>query len=267
MTKKLPPLKLTEQLEFDILEKTKAGLADVLKYVDQLTGLYDYIQIHYTRHSQAHAMSPQQSVLLQAIITCKHQFVLGMLTLLRGHLGDSFSYLRKALEFTLFAASVLEREGTAFKWLNAGHSQDDWDQYHKEFKIHNMTHLNPDRRRQYWTNLADDLPMLNLIIEAYAESSRRLHATVLAAGPEIQNGRLVYYDAYVDYLAYEEPRRLVEPYFFMLWKHLEILEVQSRVLLKRSGIVFDEKQWLAAFDPIEENIFSSLEQWQLSKQA
>lgn len=265
MAKKLPPLHLSEQLEFEILAKTKAGLTDVLVFVQRMTELYDYIQRHYIDHSKSNTLSSEQSVLLQSIITCKHQFVLGMLTLLRGHLGDSFSYLRKALEFTLFAANVLEKPGAAYKWLNAGAGSEAWDSYSKEFKIHNMTHLNPERRRQYWANLADDLPMLNLVIEAYAESSRRLHATVLAAGPEMQDGKLVYYDAYVDYLAYEEPRRLVEPYFFMLWKHLEILEVQSRVLLRRSGIAFDQDRWLLLFDPIEESIFSSLEQWQLSK--
>lgn len=252
-------LLIAQSTEAEVLKKTTAGLGNILVFVENLGGLYQGLQNHYTEHAKNNPLTPEQSVLLQSVMTCRHQFVLGTLTLLRGHLGDAFGYLRKALEYTLFAARTLQQQDSALAWLNAASSDQSWSDYIGQFKIHNMTHSNQERLSREWSNLIDDLPRLQRVINAYDVASRRLHATVLAAGPDQQEGGLVFYDSYVDYLALEEPSRLIDPYLFMIYAHLDILDVQSRVLLKRSGISFNESAWLGVFKPIEKQYNDTVE--------
>lgn len=264
MTSSVPiSLLIADSGDSGMFKKTTAGLSEVLIFVEKLEGLYGGIQHHYTTTKEA--LTPEQAVLLQSVMTSRHQFVLGILTLLRGHLGDSFGYLRKAIEFTIFAANVLEKENTAAKWLSAGAGDDQWNEYLAAFKIMKMMDPRYDRRQQYWTNLIADLPRLDVLIEHYDVASRRLHATVLSAGPDWKDGGLVFYEGYTDYFALEEPKKLIGPYFLMLQCHLDILHVQARVLLRRSGVKFDEPGWIAAFEPIEKQLNATQELWEESE--
>ncbi|MDX2106790.1 MAG: hypothetical protein SFY67_10355 [Candidatus Melainabacteria bacterium] len=262
-TSKSTELELARTIEADVFSKSSKLLVDDLDYIDQIAALYADIQRHYTDYgSITSSLTAEQAVFLQSVLTCRHQFVVGILTLLRGHHGDSFGYLRKSAEFTLFAARVLEKEGTAIKWLNAGSGPTYWNDYKDSFKINNMTHTNFERREKEWVNLVKDLPKLNIIIDQiYEESSKRLHATVLASGPVSGENGLEFSDSYVDLFTIEEPQRLIEPYFFVLWRHLDMLDVHSRVLLKQSGVGFNEAVWLAKFDPLERKINERLSWW------
>lgn len=249
-------LDLAESIENSVLSKAKAGLKDVLGLVEELAGLYAGIQKQYVELAKTNALTSEQSVLFQAVISCRHQLVLGILALLRGHLGDSCGYLRKAQEYTIFAARVLEEANSAAKWLQAGNGEDDWEEYKKEFKIYYMT--DPKTREKSWKNLSSDLDRLVPIFEQYDTMSRRLHATVLAAGPfsERKNGEtgLSFHDGPVDLKVLDEPRAVIGPFFFMLECHLDLINVHTRVFLKRSGIGLDEAVWKSVFEPIETRV-------------
>ncbi len=256
-------LETARTLEAESFSTASKLLAEDLVFVEQIANLYKRIQGHYTKlGATIKSITPEEAVLLQAVMSCRHLLVRGVLTLLRGQLGDSFGHLRKSAEFTLFAARVLEKEGTAIKWLNAAVSAQHWNDYKDSFKINNMTHMIPSRREKEWTNLKDDLPKLNLVIDnTYDEASKRLHATVLAAGPEHRPDGLTFFDGYVDQRIMVEPKNIVEPYFFTLWRHLDIADVHAQVLLKRSSKDFNEAVWLADFDPLEQKIESRILWW------
>lgn len=249
-------LDLAESTENVVLAKAKAGLDKVLDLVEDLAQLYAGIQKQYVEQAKTNALTPEQSVLFQAVISCRHQLVLGILTLLRGHLGDSCGYLRKAQEYTIFAARVLEEANTAVKWLQAGNSEEAWEEYKKDFKIYYMT--DPKARDKSWKNLAADLDRLVPIFGQYDTMSRRLHATVLAAGPfyETKNGEtgLSFHDGPVDLQVLDDPKAFIKPFFFMLECHLDLIHAHACVLLKRSGLGFDEAVWKGVFQPIENKV-------------
>lgn len=249
-------LDLAESTENAVLAKAKAGLKDVLVLVEDLARLYAGIQQKYVEHAKTNALTPEQSVLFQAVISCRHQLVLGILTLLRGHLGDSCGYLRKAQEYTIFAARVLEEATSAVKWLQAGNGEAAWEEYKKDFKIYYMT--DPKTHDKSWKNLASDIDRLVPIFEQYDTMSRRLHATVLAAGPfyEKKNGEtgLSFHDGPVDLQVLDEPKVIIKPFFFMLECHLHLINAHARVLLKRSGLGLDEAGWESVYQPIESKV-------------
>lgn len=263
MQRQVSQITLLQSVENSIYEKSLNLLDDDLGFVDELAYLYSFIQNSYTAiANHLGSLTPEQVVALQSALTCRHQLVCGVSTLLKGHSADAFSYLRKSAEFTIFAGWVFNREGSAIKWLNAGSSEENWKSYKDAFKIHNMTHVNLERRLKEWDSLSRDLPKMSLVIDnTYDVASKKLHASILAAGPISTKEGLMFNDSYCDIESLDNPESLVESFYFILWRHLDILDVQARVVLKRASTDFNEAFWLSLFDPLEKRIVGRLQEW------
>lgn len=254
----LPVIEVVQRLDTSNFMRARVGLSEVSHLIGNLVGLYSGLQSHY-ENSDTH--TGEQAVFFQAVLTCKHLFVNGVLTLMRGHISESLGYLRKATEFTLFAANVLVKENAAQKWLLASQGTEQWDDYIASFKIHKMTDTRMIHREAYWNAIAEDLPRLNRVIDIYDYCSRRLHASVLAAGPTPHEGGFVFTDSYFDVPLLDASKTTTKEFLYCLAAHVDLLAVHGNVLLLRSGLTFDEVVWNESFQPNATQIQATREQW------
>ena len=67
------------------------------------------------------------------LLACQYQLAVGALALVRGHLTDSFSYARKAIELCAFAARVKRHPHLAMVWLSAGRDDASYEKYREKF--------------------------------------------------------------------------------------------------------------------------------------
>ncbi|MCA9801661.1 MAG: hypothetical protein KC777_06725, partial [Cyanobacteria bacterium HKST-UBA02] len=76
------------------------------------------------------------ALLLQSTLIGRRELTTGFTTLLRGHHLDMYSKLRRALEFTIFTAWSLANSEAAVSWVEAGTSEENWQKYRRQFRIH-----------------------------------------------------------------------------------------------------------------------------------
>lgn len=115
----------------------------------------------------------REAILLQAILTSKHELVKGYFQLLRGHHIDSYGNTRKAIELSIFAARCIENVESAQRWINAANSEEEWDLYRREFRIYELFKI-----EKSWSKLEALRPQLKNLIQIYDEVSRYIHASI-----------------------------------------------------------------------------------------
>lgn len=71
--------------------------------------------------------------LSQYLLACRYQLVIGALSILRGHLNDSFIFARKAIEHCAFAARVVKHPHLATIWVKAGDNDESYKKYREKF--------------------------------------------------------------------------------------------------------------------------------------
>jgi hypothetical protein len=67
------------------------------------------------------------------ILYCKYNLLIASLSLLRGHLSDSFYISRKAIEIGAFAARVKKHAHLATLWRDASDEDQSYEKYRKKF--------------------------------------------------------------------------------------------------------------------------------------
>ena len=71
--------------------------------------------------------------LSQYLLACRYQLVVGTLSILRGHINDSFIFTRKAIEHCAFAARVVRHPHLASIWVKAGDDDESYKKYKDKF--------------------------------------------------------------------------------------------------------------------------------------
>lgn len=234
-----------EETENLFLQDSKKGLADVLEFVERLDLLYSISNKYISEKISAEIPTSQQMLFLQTSISSKRQFLQGILTLMRGQVSDSFGYLRKAIEFTLFAAQSVQDEESALAWLSAPLSEENWKEYRKKFKIYQMTDV--AKSHIYWSKLIDELQVIQPLLIAYDITSRRVHATIHTAGPYFVDGGekdWAFSQAPIDFYAFQNPETIVEPFLFTIGVHLQILLLHKRIIVQKADLgSFPHENW------------------------
>jgi len=109
----------------------KTHLGNSVLLVEDLLGLYKML----AEMVKESGVKPKDEIVTgaQFLLACRYQLTLGALASLRGHLTDSFSFARKAIEFCAFAARVKKHPHLAMVWLLAGDDDAAYERYREKF--------------------------------------------------------------------------------------------------------------------------------------
>jgi len=114
------------------LRRTKLYLGDTVSLLQDLVELYKFLADLIAKSS----LGSRDEIVCAAdfLLACRYQLTLGALSLLRGHLTDSSSFTRKAIEFSAFAVLIKKRPDLGLVWLNAGSNEDSYKKYREKFR-------------------------------------------------------------------------------------------------------------------------------------
>jgi len=239
-----------------LLENSREILGSSLGLVDAIHLKYDALLETYFKpiREGLKVFSSEEKVIAQSLLSCRRQLIIGVVNLLRGHEADSTNNLRRALEYTIFACYVFEVAGAADKWLDADSSEEAWQAYRDVFKILPMV---DSRRFRTWKHFNSEMSLLCSVLDDYELCSRKVHATVVSAGPIKEEGREVFYGPLIDVKPLREAESLTDPFYNALFAHLRILELQF-LLMSRTSFSL-ELDWPNCLFAIKSEVVSQKE--------
>jgi hypothetical protein len=224
-------------------------LDELLPWPNELAALYLQLQIALAAKETTQGKDSNEILLLHACVAVRHELAAGVLSLLRGRVNDSMHNTRKAVEFAMFAAWGIEKDGAATAWLCAVNSDEQWQTYRDAFKIHSL--LNASK----WKRLAYQIDSLKRLFDDYEQASKRVHATFLSAGSELINrADLVALSIKDSYGSEIEPEILQEVFVWTLHVHLDILDVLEKLM--KHLACGPEEGWVLWFETVKKSILS-----------
>jgi hypothetical protein len=185
---------------------------------------------------------------LQFLLACRYQLNLGAITALRGHLTDSFSYIRKAIEFCAFANRINNEPRLALIWLSAGDEEKSYKIYRSEFSQKKIFPKNNQK--------------LKVLYDRFDQCSKSIHPSLFSLARHIKvektNDLLTINFRVAELLEND----LSEPIRTILWIvdiHFKILEVFEEIL--KEIVDCDRKRWEVWRNGLEAKIEIHKERW------
>ncbi len=235
-------------LETDRLFNRSIGILDqFVSWPNELASLYLQLQVIPASKKEAQGKDSNEVLLIHACIAARHELAAGVLSLFRGRVNDSMHNTRKAVEFAIFAAWGVEKEGAATAWLCAVNSDEDWHSYRELFKIHTLL------KRSKWKRLEYLLDSLQRLFIDYEQCSKRVHATFLSAGSKIINESVLVDLAIRDtYGAELDAEELITLFLWTIGVHLDILDLLEKLMQDLDCA--PEQGWREWFSAVEKSI-------------
>lgn len=237
------------QLDDENYQASGGGLGDSATLVQDLVDLYQFLG-DLVRAAAAPAAVPERIVAaVQFTLGCRYHLVMGALTLLRGHRGDSASHTRRAMELCAFAARVRAEPGLLEVWARAADSDEAFAAYRREFRTRDL--------------FPRDDPILGRLYERYDLASKQSHPSVYSLAGHIQfvreegaatEVRFQYYDVSPD-----NPGAFVGTYLFLLDTHLQIFRVLEAVFADE--IAHDRRTWDLRRNAVDAKLRVHKERW------
>jgi hypothetical protein len=191
----------------------------------------------------------QAIAFLNCLQACRYEYHLGLVSLLRGHLTDSASYLRKSIEFCAFSIEIFRSPSAAEIWLKIGNSKSSLKRYRKHFEI-----LKVIRRCE---NVAPGL------LERYEHLSQYLvHASYggIAHRAELTD-KDVHTFAYFEVSESKESlAELTVAFFATLTTHLRLIRAIQCALAHRDA-AFDHQNFFELYSPVFRAVEAEQERW------
>jgi hypothetical protein len=153
-------------------QKNVARLGDSIVLVEAISATFEIALSEFSAQIETHNFDERTKAVFLMFMNTRYQILGACLSLLRGHIGDSKGFLRKAIELALFALNTLEREAAAGAWSNYAN---DYEKYLEEFKIRQM--LKKDKHPQLGANEAR---LLESLCDAYDRCCHEVHGTLLS---------------------------------------------------------------------------------------
>jgi hypothetical protein len=207
-------LKAFESEEEGVVEATSQYLDDILYLVREMHDVYGCLLKDFSAKPP-----PFSKNLVQAggscFMECRRLLTLGMLTLLRGHIGDSAMYARRAIESMCFALKAWSDEEAAEAWLNFMKSNTASRKYRAKFQLMKLLE-----------KLKETVKSGTLVYEKYEWLSNQVHPTYSSLlfarrSDEEHDGTTTFHLSYFD--AENAPNLLAVMFFEILSTHLGIL--------------------------------------------
>lgn len=148
----------------------RSAVNDSASLVQDIVELYKFL----ARLTKESHVPPDDEIVAggQFLLACCYQLVLGGLTALRGHLGDSCYFSRKAIEFCAFAARVKKHPHLAMVWLQAWHDDSSYEKFREKFSPGKL--------------FPEDHVVLGDLYNRYDHCSKQVHGSVYSLGGHIQ---------------------------------------------------------------------------------
>jgi hypothetical protein len=117
------------------LENALRLLGDTYDLITELETLYDSLPdlCSFPDDAETNDETFAAGLNAQLMWMCRRQLTLGTLTLLRGHRGDSWLHLRKALEMCAYAAKMGKHPHMARVWIQAGNDEEAFEKFRGKF--------------------------------------------------------------------------------------------------------------------------------------
>jgi hypothetical protein len=207
----------------DALEANCTIMQPLFALANSVADLYKDLELDARKRYGSKESDCSEILWMQTCVIARHELVFSMLALTRGRLEEALSDTRRAVEFCLFAAWVVEKPSAADKWLQALNPEC-WKDYKDAFKIHRILEA------KNWRLLEEMLPAIKRLIEDYEDTSKRIHASVLGARPNLRwDEDILTIGISDDYGCSLEPPLLQELGSFILYSHLNVLDVLEKL--------------------------------------
>jgi hypothetical protein len=168
------------------------------------------------------------------LCSCKYQFVTAIVTILRGHLSDSYYYTRKAIELCCFASKIKKHPHLAGVWLDAQDNDESYEKFRKKFSS---------------KKIFQDEPQLEAL---YDFCSKTAHSTIYSMTGKAcfrltDIGILTRYNYYE--LSSEEPSEPIRTLLWTVKAHFTILTVFQEIF--SVAVKKNEFKWKITRDALE----------------
>ncbi len=236
-------LEIVREGEEGNYQETRRGLGDAVSLVQDVVDLYGVLG-ELLKGSPTEV--PDEIVVAsQFVLAARYQLTIGALTLLRGHLTDSFSYARQAIELCAFAARVKRNADLAMVWLNAGDSDAAYKEYRKKFSPGEL--------------FPEDDAILRELRERYDFCSKQFHPSLYSLARRIETEQID--EGFKINFGYFELDR-EEPICTLLWTldtHFRILGVFEDVYSEI--IAYDRARWDVRRNAVEGKLLGQKAKW------
>ena len=185
---------------------------------------------------------------MDSILACRYQLSMGALSLLRGHLTDSDSFTRKAIEFCGFAAHIKAHPHLGMVWLKAGDDDDSYKSYLKQFRVKKL--------------FPKSDPLLKELYERYNWCSKQSHPSVYSIcrhievepKDEVINIKFQYFE-----LKQGDASEPVRTFIWLVDTHFGIVRVFEKIL---SDIIdTDSVRWELRRNSVDGKIVMCKDKW------
>lgn len=219
-TQEEAPIHRTHQFTSAVFNQTAANLEPVIFIANDVAHLYQAARDEFDAYNRSTHASIDQAMIIQACLAAKREHLNGTVALLRGQTNDALGAARKATEFALFAAWAVEKDASAI-WFAADHSDESWQTYRETFRIMSILNL------KKWGKLQHLNDELNRLFQNYETCSKRVHATVISAGPAmVHEGEFNTHVIVKDVFApIEPPLVMLQNFLFLMDCHLDVLDI------------------------------------------
>lgn len=118
---------------------------------------------------------------LWILMACQRQLALGSSTLLRGHISNAHSNVRRAIELTAAAGKIVKEPDFAQVWFDSGKGDKEYDAYYKKSKVGEL-----------WN---DSLETVAILKAKYKRVCRMVHVSIASMANQIkqhkEDGRII----------------------------------------------------------------------------
>lgn len=186
---------------------------------------------------------------------CRRLLTVGITTLLRGHVGDSAMYARRAIESMCFAVHAWTDEGAAEAWLNFLKSKTASKKYRSKFQIMSLL--------AEWKENFHQGPQVYKLYDWLSNQVHPTYSSIMFAQRQEgeDHGETSFNLSFFD--AENGPHLLAVMYFEILRTHLSILSCVAELVISNDS-TYAEELFFAFMQSTNTEYFMQRERWQNS---
>jgi hypothetical protein len=221
-------------------------LGKSISLVQDLIDLYELL----AKMIEESGIKPRDEIVSasQFLLACRYQLTLGVLSLLRGHLTDSFYFTRKAIELCAFAARIKNHPHLAMVWLCAGDDDTSYKKFREKFSPGKL--------------FPEDHAILGKLCDQYDLCSKHSHPSIFSLARNIATERTnTEFNIKFGYfqLKAEDPSEPIRTLLWVVNTHFGILQVFTEVLA--DVISHDRPKWEFRRNAVNEKFAIYKKKW------
>lgn len=232
-------------------ETACSQMGDSLSLIEDLIGLYELM----ASMVQTSGLPPRDVIVApgQFLLMCRYNLTLGALTVVRGHINDSFYFCRKALEACAFAARIKRNPQLATDWVRAVEDDSAYEKFREKFSASKL--------------FPQGHPLLTVLKGRYSLCCKMTHPSIISFGrhvdvQQVQSLLRVNFDYFQ--LQNDDPSEPIRTVLFIADTHLGILRIFEEVLAP--VVNHDRKKWEVNLNAVDAKIGLHKDKWKTTIQ-